>query len=256
MPSITWWVILLFVWVSSSCTQSLAQAGVSASHKSCGPKRPGRLCVCWPRLTAGHWFLYTPNRSIPEKLAIASLSLLLVSSVPIISFLGGSLYLLSFSGGHDFGKHPSEQQYLWCYISHTNIDFIFVSVSITSNSNRLITCFTIFSGEVLHLHLIAISSGFQDISGQNKTHQQICGICQAANMPWCCHLCLLLYFFVQNCGPLAHLFFAGREFWACKVWWPWGKADPTAAAGDLRQKSKSQDWVAALQSGHNQCGNS
>lgn len=43
-----------------------------------------------------------------------------------------------------------------------------------------------FLDGVLHLHLIAIPSGYLDMSGQNSTHRQICSICQAAYMPWCC----------------------------------------------------------------------
>jgi len=118
----------------------------------------------------------------------------------------------------------------------TNIYFRFVSISITNNLNRLITCSTIFSDEVLHLHLIAMSSGFQDISGRNSACLQICGICQAANTPLYCHLCLLLCFFVQKCRPFGPFFFRlGILSVQCLT--AREKADPSAAAGDSRQRS-------------------
>lgn len=78
--------------------------GVSASHKSCSPQCPARLCICWPHLIADHESLYGPNTAIPESLVIASLSLILNSSVSIVNFLGWSLYLLSFFGGRNCGE--------------------------------------------------------------------------------------------------------------------------------------------------------
>lgn len=91
-------------------------AGVSASHKNCGPRCPAWLCVCWPHLIADHQVLYAPNRAIPENLAIASLSLVLDSSFSIVSFRGCHLCLFSFFGGCDFGEHLPEQQCLCCFI--------------------------------------------------------------------------------------------------------------------------------------------
>lgn len=139
-----------------------------------------------------------------------------------------------FLGGCDFGEHLSEQPCLYCFVLYTNIYFRFVSISTTNNFNWLITCSTIFSDEVLHLHLIAISPGFQDINGQNNTHRQICDIYQAANMPLCCHLCLLLYFFVQNCRPFGP-FFSRLGILSVQRPTARGKADPAAAAGNSRQ---------------------
>lgn len=245
MP-ITWWAKFLIVWVTNSWSQSLAQArgwsfGISELQSPVS-------CVTVCLLITSPWlplFSMLLIKIYQKNLTIASLSLVLDSSVSTVSFLRWSLYLFSFSGGCGFSEHLSEQQ--CCAASYYTLIYTSDLLALIPLTTSIAYHFS--GGEVLHLHLIAMSSDFQDINGQNSACQQIRGICPAADVSLCWHLCLLLYFFVQNYRLFGPLQFENSEH---------AMSDSTRQSWSHSSSRglEAKIWVVALQLGHNQCGNS